>query len=74
MTNEQTAMILYPPGLSDEEAFVVGEFLHELTSSFERNYAQQLKRHYAAMEQWRQDQQQNNQQVEPINDTDEYPF
>ena len=27
MTNEQTAMFLYPPGLSDEEAFAVGEFL-----------------------------------------------
>ena len=51
MTNEQTAMFLYPPGLSDEEAFAVGEFLHELTSSFERNYARQLKRHYATMEQ-----------------------
>lgn len=74
MTNEQTAMFLYPPGLSDEEAFAVGEFLHELTSSFERNYASQLKRHYAAMEQWRQDQWTNNQRGEPVNDTDDYPF
>jgi hypothetical protein len=74
MTNEQTAMFLYPPGLSDEEAFAVGEFLHELTNSFERNYARQLKRHYAAMEQWQQDQRPDNRREEQVNDTDGYPF
>lgn len=74
MTNEQTAMFLYPPGLSDEEAFAVGEFLHELTNSFERNYARQLKRHYAAMEQWQQDQRPDNRREEPVNDTDGYPL
>lgn len=42
--NDAPVMIMYPPDLSDESVQAVWEFLHELSSSFERNYFMQLRR------------------------------
>lgn len=42
--DDAPAMIMYPPDLSDESVHAVWEFLNELSSSFERHYAVQLRR------------------------------
>lgn len=42
--NDAPVMIMYPPDLSDESVHAVWEFLNELSSSFERHYAPQLRR------------------------------
>ena len=45
MNNDDApVMIMHPPDLSDESVQAVWEFLHELSSSFERHYFVQLRR------------------------------
>ena len=56
MSHDPTVMFLYPPELSDEAVAAVGDFLHELVCSFERNYAGQLRRHNDALDQFAQEQ------------------
>ena len=43
-------IVCVPVDLSDDAAAKLLEFLHELTSVFERHYADQLQRHYRAAE------------------------
>jgi hypothetical protein len=45
MNNDDApVMLVYPPDLSDESVQAVGEFLRELSNSFERHYFVQLRR------------------------------
>ncbi len=43
-------LVCLPVDLSDEAAAQLLDFLHELTTAFERHYGAQLKRYYSSID------------------------